>query len=204
MLSWPLRAPSGPRRLLLMSLLWLGLVLTVVGIPVASVALTGWMLTAAAGLRAGRPEVPPPGLYLRRGWRLSLAQFAYLLVLVALAALPVLAGVRLGGVGGGLLAVFGESLLTLGTTLLVAATPPLAVLAEAGGAPAALRPWRVLALVRANPRLAVSGGLLSLLCLDIISPIGLLACGVGLAVSATYAYAVLASAIAAYDRQLRR
>ena len=40
---------------------------------------------------------------------------------------------------------------------------------------------------------------MSLLGLDIISPVGLLACGVGLAVTTTYGYAVLAAAVVAFD-----
>jgi hypothetical protein len=45
---------------------------------------------------------------------------------------------------------------------------------------------------------------MSLLCLDIISPIGLLACGIGLAVTTTYGYAVLAATVVAFDRKPRR
>jgi hypothetical protein len=204
MLAWPFGEGRRTSRLLWMGLLWLALVLTIVGIPIASWALTGWMLTAFDNLRAGRQELPPAGLHLRRGAALFLVQLLYLLGLVVVSGIPVLGGFWLGGIGGGLLAVFGESLFALGSTLLVAATPALALLTDSGGVAAGLRPARLVAMLAANRRLAVGSGLLSLLCLDIISPIGLLACGVGLAVSATYAYAVLASAIAAYDSQLRR
>ena len=204
MLAWPLQDPRWVRRLGLMSLLWLGLNLTLVGIPVAAVALTGWMLTAADNLRAGRQELPPPGLYLARGARLFLVQLAYLLALLLLAALPVAGGVRLGGVGGGLLAVLGQTVLTLGAILLAAVTPGLAVLVDSRGSRAALNPVRLARLLGTNRRLATGSGLMSLLCLDIISPIGLLACGIGLAGTTTYAYAVLASAIVAFDRQVRR
>jgi hypothetical protein len=204
MLAWPFGAGRVPLRLLWMGLVWLLLALTVVGIPIASMALTGWMLTAADNLRAGRPELPRARLYLRRGARLFAVQLVYLLTLMVVSAVQVAAGFRIGGIAGGLLAVFGESLFALGSTALVAVTPALALLTEAGGVRAGLNPARLLEMLGRNRRLAVGSGLLSLLCLDIISPIGLLACGVGLAVSATYAYAVLASAIVAYDRQLRR
>jgi Protein of unknown function (DUF4013) len=204
MLAWPFGEGRRPLRLLWMGLLWLVLTLTVVGVPVASIALTGWMLTAADNLRAGRQELPPARLYLRRGWALFAAQFAYLLALLVVSGALVLGGFRIGGIGGGLVAVFGESLFALGSTVLIALTPALALLTDQGGVAAGLDPRRLLATLGRNRRLAVGSGLLSLLCLDIISPIGLLACGVGLAVSATYAYAVLASAIASYDRQLRR
>jgi Protein of unknown function (DUF4013) len=204
MLAWPFRDPRWPVRLGLMGLLWLVLSLTVVGIPLAGIGLAGWMLTAADNLRAGHLELPPPGLYLRRGYRLFLVQAAYLLALAVVAAVPILGGFRLGGIGGGLLAVFGESLLTLGTTVLVAATPALVRLTESGGILAALRVDRLIALLAAEPRRSVGTGLMSLLCLDIISPIGLLACGVGLAVTTTYGYAVLAAAVVASDRPARR
>ena len=204
MLAWPLQDPRWVRRLGLMGLLWLGLNLTLVGIPVAAVALTGWMLTAADNLRAGRQELPPPGLYLARGVRLFLVQLAYLFALLALAALPIAGGLKLGGVGGGLLAVLGQTVLTLGAILLAAATPGLAVLVDSRGSRAALNPVRLARLLGTNRRLATGSGLMSLLCLDIISPIGLLACGIGLAGTTTYAYAVLASAIVAFDRQVRR
>ena len=204
MLAWPFHDPRWPERLGLMGLLWVALSLTLVGIPLAGMALAGWMLTAADNLRAGHHELPPAGLYLRRGYRLFLVQLAYLLLLAALAAIAVIGGLRLGGIGGGLLAVFGESLLTLGTTALVAATPALVRLTESDGVFAALRVDRLAALLAADPRRSMGSGLMSLLSLDIISPIGLLACGFGLAVTTTYGYAVLAAAVVAFDRPARR
>jgi hypothetical protein len=204
MLAWPFRDPRWPARLGLMGLLWFLLSLTVVGIPLAGIALAGWMLTAADNLRAGRLELPPPGLYLRRGYRLFLVQLAYLLALAVLAALPVITGFRVGGIAGGLLVVFGESLLTLGSTALVAVTPALVRLTESGGILEALRVDRLVGLLAVDPRRSVGSGLMSLLCLDIISPIGLLACGIGLAVTTTLGYAVLAATVVALDRPARR
>ena len=204
MLAWPLQDPRWLRRLGLMGLLWLALNLTLVGIPIAAIALTGWMLTAADNLRGGRRELPPPGLYLARGFQLFLVQLAYLLVLLTAAAVPIAGGLRLGGVGGGLLAVFGEAVLTLGSILLAAVAPALAVLVESRGIGGGLNPWNLAHLLAADRRAATGSGLMSLLCLDIISPIGLFACGIGLAGTTTYAYAVLASAVVAFDRQVRR
>jgi hypothetical protein len=204
MLAWPFRDPRWPARLGLMGLLWFVLSLTVVGIPLAGIALAGWMLTAADNLRAGRLELPPPGLYVRRGYRLFLVQLAYLLALAVLAALPVITGFRVGGIAGGLLVVFGESLLTLGSTALVALTPALVRRTESGGVLEALRVDRLVTLLAVDPRRSVGSGLMSLLCLDIISPIGLLACGIGLAVTTTFGYAVLAATVVALDRPARR
>jgi len=204
MLAWPFRDPRWPARLGLMGLLWFVLSLTVVGIPLAGIALAGWMLTAADNLRAGRLELPPPGLYVRRGYRLFLVQLAYLLALAVVAALPVITGFRVGGIAGGLLVVFGESLLTLGSTALVALTPALVRRTESVGVLEALRVDRLVTLLAVDPRRSVGSGLMSLLCLDIISPIGLLACGIGLAVTTTYGYAVLAATVVAFDRKPRR
>jgi hypothetical protein len=201
MLAWPFQDPRWLSKIALMGLLWLALSLSILGIPVAGIALAGWMLSAADNLRAGRRELPPAGLYLRRGHRLFLVQLAYLLALVAIAAVPAAAGYRLGGVGGGLLIVFGESVLSLGSTVLVAITPALAQLTDTAGVGGGLRVGRLTALLAANRRLSIGTGLMSLLCLDIISPIGLLACGIGLAVTTTYAYAVLASAVVTFDSQ---
>jgi hypothetical protein len=202
MLAWPFKDPRWLSKIALMGALWLGLSLTIVGIPIAGIALAGWMLSAADNLRSGRREVPSAGLYLRRGYRLFLVQLAYLLALVTLAAIPVLGGARLGGIGGGLLIVFGQSVLSLGSTALVAITPALAQRTDAAGVGGGLDARRVAALLAANPRLSIGTGLMSLLCLDIISPIGVLACGIGLAVTTTYAYAVLASTVVTFDSRL--
>jgi hypothetical protein len=202
MLAWPFKDPRWLPKMALMGALWLGLSLTIVGIPIAGIALAGWMLSAVDNLRSGRLELPPAGLYLRRGYSLFLVQLAYLLALVALAATPALTGFWLGGIGGGLLIVFGQSVLSLGSTALVAITPALAQRTDAAGVGGGLNARRVAALLAANPRLSIGTGLMSLLCLDIISPIGLLACGIGLAVTTTYAYAVLASTVVTFDSRL--
>src|SRR5438067_1416887 len=160
MLGWPFGEGRHPLRLVWMGLVWLLLALTVVGIPIASLALTGWMLTAVDNLRAGRLELPPAGLYLRRGAPLFAVQLVYLLALVLASGAPLAGGFRLGGIGGGLLAVFGESLFALGSTALVAVTPTLAVLTDAGGVGAGLNPARLLEMLGRNRRLAVGSGLL--------------------------------------------
>jgi hypothetical protein len=202
LLGWPFGDRRWFARLALMGLLYVVLSATLVGIPLGAVALTGWMLTAVDNLRAGRRELPPPGLYLRRGIRLFGVQLAYLAVLVLVAAIPFFGGLRLSGVAGGLISVSGTSVLSLGSLALVMAAPALAVLADREGAGAALRPSRVWRLILADRRAAIGSGLMSLLAVDIISPIGLLACGIGLALTATYASAVLAATIVSYERQL--
>jgi hypothetical protein len=204
LLGWPFRDPAWPTKLLLTGFVWFLLSLTVIGIPLAAINLNGWMLAAGDRYRAGKPELPPMGLYLARGWRLFLVQLVYLLALVVVSALPVAAGLRLGGVGGGLLSVFGESLLLVGSTALVAATPPLILLTESGGLRGGLDVGGLLRLLRQRGQESAASGLMSLLCLDIISPVGLLACGIGLVASTPYAYAVLAATAVAYDRKVRR
>jgi hypothetical protein len=204
LMGWPLKDPSWPTKLLLTGLLWFFLSLTVVGIPLAAINLNGWMLAAADRYRAGRTELPPAGFYLGRGWRLFVVQLAYLLALVAISAVPATVGFRIGGIGGGLLAVLGESLLLLGSTALVAATPAIILLTESGGLRGGLDVAGLLRLLRTRSHESAASGLMSLLCLDIISPFGLLACGIGLVASTPYAYAVLAATAVAYDRMIRR
>lgn len=204
LLGWPFEDPAWPRKLLLAGLLWCVLSLTIAGIPLAAVNLTGWMLTAADNLRSGKRSLPPAGFYLGRGVRLFTVQLAYFLALLAVCGLPIVAGVWIGGIGGGLLAVFGQSLLLLASTLLVAITPAIVVLTEAGGVARGLDLRRLGRFLAADPRAASSSGLMSLLCLDIISPFGLLACGLGLVVTTPYAYAVLASTVVAYESRVRR
>ena len=102
------------------------------------------------------------------------------------------------------LLVFAESLLLVGSTALVAATPPLILLTESGGLRGGLDVAGLLRLLRRRGRESAASGLMSLLCLDIISPFGLLACGIGLVASTPYAYAVLAATAVAYDRKVRR
>jgi hypothetical protein len=203
LLGWPFRDPAWPTKLLLTGLLWFALSLTVIGIPLAAINLNGWMLAAADRYRAGG-TLPAAGFYLGRGWRLFLVQLLYFLALLVIAAVPAAAGLRVGGIGGGLLAVFAESVLLLGSTALVAVTPALILLTEAGGVRGGLDVAGLLRLLRARANESAASGLMSLLCLDIISPFGLLACGIGLVASTPYAYAVLAATAVAYDRKVRR
>jgi hypothetical protein len=204
LMGWPFRDPAWPTKLLLTGLIWFLLSLTVVGIPIAAINLNGWMLAAADRYRGGGHELPPAGFYLGRGWRLFTVQLVYLLGLAAVSAVPAVAGFRVGGIGGGLLAVLGESLLLLGSTALVAATPAIILLTEAGGLRGGLDAAGLLRLLRTRSHESTASGLMSLLCLDIISPFGLLACGIGLVASTPYAYAVLAATAVAYDRRIRR
>ncbi|GAC1614051.1 MAG: hypothetical protein NVS9B1_23170 [Candidatus Dormibacteraceae bacterium] len=200
-LGWPFKDPRWLRTLTLTGLIWFGLSLTLVGIVPAAINLNGWMLEALANLRAGRSELPPPGFHLRRGLPLFTVQLIYLGALAVVAGALVGGGLQWGGIPGGMVAVLGQSVFLLGTTVLVAATPAIVLATEAGGVAGGLDPARIWRLLAGNPPAAVAGGLLSLLCLDIISPFGLLACGIGLVFTTPFAYAVLASTVLAFERQ---
>ena len=212
-LGWPFKDPAWASKLLLMGLLWLGLlVVPLVGVVVASINLNGWMLAGLDNLRAGRREIPPPGLqYLRRGLRLFTVELVYFVVLLL---------VSFGLLGGGIylslragphgatstvlaalfLTVFGQSVLLVFSTAWVAVTPAIVLLTERHGPRAALDLRRLWGMLRGRPRPAVIAGLLALLSLDVIAPFGALACVVGLVLSVPYAYAVLAAVVEWYER----
>jgi hypothetical protein len=166
------------------------------------------MLTAADNVDAGRAELPPPGLYLRRGFALFVVQAAYLVALVvvagglAVAAYVVAARGGVAAVLGGLVGVSADSLAVVASVALAAALPILAVETERRGVRGGFAVGAVVAAFRSDPGAAVLLGLISLLALDIISPLGAVICGVGLAATTPYAYAVLAAAVSARRRQL--
>lgn len=212
-LGWPLQDPAWASKLLLMGLLWMGLLLVpVAGVVVASINLNGWMLAALDNLRAGRRELPPAGLgYVRRGLQLFAVEFVYfaLLIVVSFSLLGggVLLSLQAGPHGSTprvltalLLTAFGQSVLLVGSTVWVAVTPAIVALTESEGPRGALNVRRLINLLRAGPRGAIIAGLLSLLCLDVIAPFGVLACFIGLVLTVPYAYAVLAAAVEWYER----
>lgn len=200
-LGWPFRDPRWPARILGMGAIWLLLSLTIVGAIPALIALNGWMLQCLDNLRGGRLELARPGLPLRRGARLFLVQLVYLAVIVAVTTLLTAAGVqaaKAGGpaaIGGGLLVILANALSLLGSLALVVLLPEIALLIERRGLPGGFALPAILRMARSAGSTAILTGLLSLLALDIISPLGLLLCLVGVAATTPYAMAVLAAAI---------
>ncbi|TMD07089.1 MAG: DUF4013 domain-containing protein [Chloroflexi bacterium] len=207
-LGWPFKDPRWPSRLLLTGLLWLALSVTVVGAPIAAVGLNGWMLAALDNLRAGRTELPAPGFRnWGRGLRVFLVLLIYYVALAAIAGVPIGAGLLVGlrgtnSIGAGLLTVFGQSLLLLGSTVLAVLTPAIVVLTERAGWSGGLNVLNLWRTASVRPSLTLIAGLIALLALDIISPLGALACLVGVALTTPYAFAVLAAAVSAYERAL--
>lgn len=200
-LGWPFRDPKWSGRLLGMGFIWLFLTLSLIGAIPAWIALNGWMLNCLDNLRAGRFELAHPGLPLRRGARLFAVQLVYLLAIVGLTILISLAGIQVGrqgglaALGGGLLVILANAVSLLGSLALVVLLPQIVLLTERRGIRGGLQPGAVLRLALQAGSAAVLAGLLSLLALDIISPLGLLLCLVGTAATTPYAMAVLAAAI---------
>ncbi len=207
-LGWPFKDRRWPSRLILTGLLWLAVSLTVVGAPIAAVGLNGWMLAALDNLRAGRTELPAPGFRnWGRGLRVFLVLLIYYLVLAALAGIPIGAGLLVGlrgpnSIAAGLLAVFGQSLLLLGSTALALLTPAIVALTERDGWSGGLNAANLWRTASARPSPTLVAGLIAVLALDIISPLGALACLLGVALTTPYAFAVLAAAVNAYERAL--
>ena len=206
-LGWAFRDPRWRRRLAGMGAICLVLWVTCIGVIPASIALNGWMLAAADNLDSGRWELPAPGLYLRRGTPLFLVQVAYLGLLLLVAGSLGLIALRLGDTGSGsvvvagMLAVTANGIAAVGAIVLAAAVPFIAVATERRGIAGGFDIPAIVAGFRADPGLGVMLGLLSLLALDIISPIGALLCVVGLAATTPYAYAVLAAGVSRWRRQ---
>ena len=200
-LGWPFRDAKWFGRLLGMGAIWFLLTLTVVGAIPAAIALDGWMLRCLDNLRAGRQELASPGLPLRRGARLFLVQAVYLLAVLIVTGLLTFAGIqasRAGGaaaIGGGLLVILGNAISLLGSLALLVFLPQIVLQLERRGLAGGFDVAGIVRLARSQGSAAVLAGLLTLLALDIISPLGLLVCIAGTAATTPYAMAVLAAAI---------
>lgn len=205
-LSWPANDPKWVGRLLGMGAIWFLLSLTVIGAIPAAIAIDGWMLQCLDNLRAGRQELASPGLPLRRGARLFLVQLVYLLAILVLTGVFTFAGVEVSktgsaaALGGGLLVIFGNAISLLGSLALLVFLPQVVLQLDRRGLAGGFDVPAIVRLARGQGSAAVLAGLLSVLALDIISPLGLLFCIVGTLLTTPYAMAVLAAAIQSLDQ----
>lgn len=201
-LGWPLRQPGWLWKSLLMGLLSL--------VPVVGwIAATGWMLATLDNLRAGRRQLPRPGLYLGRGWRLSTVLGVYSVLAVTAAIVPALPGFLIArAFHDTVLALVGVLLVLIGTALGVACLLllstlllPAVVRAADRGLGAGLRLRGVLREVGANRQPSIAAGLLLLVAYALGSA-GVLLCGVGAIVTTGYSLPVMAAVLGGYEREL--
>ena len=176
------------------------------------IAATGWMLATLDNLRSGRQELPPAGLYLARGWRLSLVLLIYALLIGVVADVLALPGFMvasalhdtLGALVGIFLVIAGCALAVLAvvavSTLLL---PAIVVRTDSGGLRAALALPAVAGAVRSRPQPAIVAALL-LVVVYALQSAGSLLCCIGLVLSVGYSLPVMAAVLDRYERAVER
>ncbi len=205
-ITWPFHTGDWFGRVVLMSLIAL--------IPfVGTMALTGWVLTAADNLHSGSALVPPAGFYLRRGARLFFVAYVY-----GLAATILVYGSFFGfffvftnpqAIGGAAFAflftvgwfafVFGFALVTHLAFLFIV---PGAVEADARGALRGLNPVHAIAAVFRHPKDSLLAGLITYLGW-IVASLGGALCYIGILLTFGYGALIFAGALYVYERNTK-
>jgi hypothetical protein len=201
-LAWPFRDPQWFQKMVLIGLISL--------IPiVGSINLYGWMLTAVDNLRSGRPELPPAGFYLERGWRLFVALLVYFLpfgliagalvaglivTVIQTAQSPESAAQATAASSIAVLFSGLQWLLVAVTYLLQSLVPVFALATDRHGLGRALDPRVLWATASVRPSSTVIAGLLTIAA-NFIAGVGIYVCCVGILVSLPYGMAMLAAVI---------
>jgi hypothetical protein len=174
------------------------------------IAAYGWMLATVDRLRDGRRELPAPGLYLGRGWRLFLVIVVYGLAVAAIAGLLMLAGFAAASalretaaaLLGVLVVLFGASIGLLGvlvvSTLLL---PAVAIATDRGGVGAGLNVGPLLRGIEARRQTSISAALL-LLVAYAVGGLGSALCLVGAVLTTGYSLPLMAGIVRGYERDL--
>ena len=174
------------------------------------VAATGWMLATLDGLRAGRHELPPVGLHLRRGWRLVVVLLLYAVPILVVTVVLVVPGFLLASAyHDTALAVPGIFLVlagcAFGVLAIIALTtvllPEIVVATDHGGLRSGLRFAVVVSNVRAHLNASVTAALL-LVVIYALGSVGALLCVVGMVLTTGYTFPVLAGVLRGYERDV--
>jgi hypothetical protein len=203
-IMWPFRSGQWLPHVILMSLIAL--------IPfVGSMALAGWVLTAADSLHQGRPSVPPAGFYLRRGARLYFVAFVWGTIAVAMLYMAMFGFMAaflqprsLGGSGfyfafvGWFAFVFGFGVVTHLAFLFIV---PGAIEADARGALRGLNPANAIIDVVRHPKESLFAALVTYVGW-IIAGLGGSLCYVGIILTLGYGALVFAGALYVYERNI--
>lgn len=201
-IMWPFRSAQWLGQVVLQSLIAI--------IPfVGSMALAGWILTAADNLHQGLPVVPPAGFYLRRGARLYFVAFVWGVVSVGLIYGTLFSFLALffhpqAVAPAGFFVLFGgwfAFILGFGvaTHLAFLFIVPAAVEADARGAVRGLNLFHAIADVFRNPKESLFAGLVTYVAW-IIAGVGASLCYVGLILTLGYGALVFAGALYVYER----
>lgn len=204
-ITWPFKSSDWVGRVVVQSLIAL--------IPfVGSMALIGWLLTAADRLFEGDHTVPPAGFYLRRGARVYFVAFFWVLISSAIL-YTTFFGFIFGFMnptttgssaffflfGGWFVFVLGIGLVT---HLVFIFFVPGAVEADARGAVRGLNPVHAIADVFHHPKDSLLAALISYVAW-IIAGIGASLCYVGIFVTLGYGALVFAGALYVYERNTK-
>jgi hypothetical protein len=194
---WPVRDPQWLTKILIIGLI--GLIPIVGGINAI-----GWMLASIDRLRGGEQRLAEANFsYLARGVQLFVVQLVYVLalgVLIAAVYVPalVLAARQSHGSADAatislviLLSVLSLSIAVLGSLAFTFATPAIVLATDKGGIVGGLDIRSVVRQSLANPTNTLIAGLM-LIAAGFISSLGIVACGIGMLFTLTYALAVQA------------
>ncbi|MGI8607731.1 MAG: DUF4013 domain-containing protein [Candidatus Dormibacteria bacterium] len=169
----------------------------------------GWMLTLLDNYRQGRTDLPPAGFqYLGRGGNLFVVMLVYGLVIAAIVLVPVFLlfasafGTASAGGTANPAAFSGLQGYSLGINgiqlVLYLFLPAVIVATERGGIGAGLNPANVLRIGSANWGHTLVAGVL-VLAAGIAGSLGIIACCIGIIVTAPYSQAVIAGLVRFYE-----
>ena len=179
---------------------------------VGSMALAGWVLTAADGMHEGVATVPPAGFYLRRGARLYFVAFVWGVLVAAVIYVAVFAFLAVFfqasvSAGAEFFIAFGgwfAFVLLLGVATHVAFVfiVPGAVEADERGAIRGLNPIPAISGVFRHPKDALLAALITYLAW-IIAGLGASLCYVGILLTLGYGAMVFAGVLYVYERNTK-
>lgn len=201
---WPVRDPEWVVKVLIIALITL---IPIIG-PINAI---GWMLATLDRLRAGEERLAPANFdHIVRGARVFVVQLVYVLALIAVGLVFYLPGLLIainqghGNANPGLIALaVGLNLTAFGVVTLESLAftfllPAVILATDGGGIAAGLRVGDVVRRSLANPMNTLITGLM-LLAASFISSLGVIACGIGVFLTAAYAVAMQAWIIRCFE-----
>ena len=201
---WPVRDPQWAPKLIVIGLISL--------IPIIGwMNGLGWMLGSLDRLRSGEERLADGYFaHIGRGARLFVVELIYALVVVALGLVFYIPGILIavsqghGNANPGVIALAllldlaALGLVSLGSLAYTFLLPAVILATDAGGIGAGLSIGAIVRRSRANPVNTLISGLM-LIAASFVSSIGVIACGVGLVLTAPYALAMQAWIVRSFE-----